>query len=235
MIEDDSRRGHRHRIHRVGGTGVRTVANRYFPGMQGRRGWGRGVSGVLLAGVLVAGCTGEATPAEPSRSEPAASPTASTSPTPTGTPTTDLSTPPVRPEAMATPSAEGAAAAASYFVSALYVHMYEAQDVTAWAEIAGEDCAFCSSVIRDVETMVSSGLTEAGTRVVVESASGTEVIPGESYTATLVAEQSPTTRRDGEGNVVSRGSGGRYELLVALGWNGGWVVRAVDVHELGPA
>lgn len=64
---------------------------------------------VVTVGLLVAGCMTDARPADPT-----AEPTETATPTPSPTPslTSDVTVPPERPEAMATPSADGAAAAA---------------------------------------------------------------------------------------------------------------------------
>lgn len=120
-------------------------------------------------------------------------------------------------------------------MSDLYEYMYAAGDPAGWEALTEESCVFCVSVLDDVRSMVASGQRESGTDVDVQDSTGTEIIPGESYTATLIAVQAPTERLSASGEVVSTGTGGRYELLLALAWTGEWSVRAVDVRELEPS
>ncbi|QWC15840.1 hypothetical protein KKR89_16525 [Cellulomonas dongxiuzhuiae] len=192
------------------------------------RGSGRralAVSALMLAlGMALAGCT-DGEPVAPT-------PTAVTSPTvssiPSPTPTTGSVTAPAQPESMATPSAEGAAAAAGYFLS-LYPYARSTGDAAAWQALSGEECEFCASVADEVATLVAEGTAVKGGDISIESAEGTEVIALESYSANLTFAEAPTEKWE-DATILSTGAGGRYSALVALRWNGdGWEIRAVDL------
>ena len=187
----------------------------------------RGAPGVVVAvvvGALLGGCSGGSEPV----TTPTVSPSASSTPTPAPSPTPDAPTPPEQPARLATPSADSAAAVAGYFIT-LYPYARATGDLAAWRTLTGEECTFCASVIDEVTTLTSQGIASRGGAITVESAAGTEVIAGESYSAKLVFSEAPTEKWQGS-ELVSTGSGGRYDALVALRWTGGaWQVRAVDL------
>ncbi|UZN03037.1 DUF6318 family protein [Cellulomonas sp. S1-8] len=184
---------------------------------------------VVVAVGLVTGCTADAEPVATASAEPTVTATESPTPTPTPTPTMDVTVPPERPEAMGTASADGAAAAARYFIS-LYPYAYATGDLAAWNELAATGCAFCDST-RDGVTRVhqGGGRVEGGT-ITVESADGTEVDAGRWYSATVVATEAPSAEHDVNGTILSESPGGVYEFAVALTFaSGSWIVDAVDV------
>ncbi|MBO3103701.1 DUF6318 family protein [Cellulomonas fengjieae] len=190
----------------------------------------RVVVGAVASALCVSACTGS-TPKPPQGTDsPTVTPTAPT-PTPTPSPTLDLTVPPVAPEAMATPSADGAAAAATYFTQ-LYAYAYATADLTAWKAMSEPDCQFCENVINGVTAMVAAGESDTSSAVAVFDSFGTEIDPGVAYSATVRANQGPSERRDKAGNVISRGVGGDVELYFALAWRDGWFVREVDTKLL---
>lgn len=133
---------------------------------------------------------------------------------------------------MDTPSADGAAAAAAYFVG-VYEYSYATGDTTPLGQLSAETCVFCTSAIEDIQSSRAAAQTEEGGGSVVHYATGTEITPGEWYSATLRIEQFPSTRRSATGDVVSTGSGGEHDLYFAMSWVGGWRVDEVDVLEPG--
>ncbi|WP_315093528.1 DUF6318 family protein [uncultured Cellulomonas sp.] len=152
-------------------------------------------------------------------------------PTPSPTQTVDLTVPPVRPEAMATPSADGAAAAATYFTK-LHAYAYATTDLAAWKAMSEPDCQFCTNVIDGVNAMVVADESDRTAEMIVSSAFGTEIDPGVSYSATLLVSQAASQRLDRDGNVIRTDEGGDFELYFALAWRDGWFVREVDTEQL---
>ncbi|MGY4644113.1 DUF6318 family protein [Cellulomonas sp. URHB0016] len=185
---------------------------------------------VGVVALTVAGCTGG--PATEGTTSAAAAPTVSSTRSPSTSPTAPAPTaPPERPSAMSAPSADGAAAAAAYFAADLYEYTYATGDVSGWTALSGPECTFCTGVSDDVARMSSLGHRASDFSVTVASATGTEVYPGQSYSADVKITQSPSEEIDNLGSVVSSSEGGSYSLLFALGWDNQWVVREVDVHR----
>ncbi|MBO3103486.1 DUF6318 family protein [Cellulomonas fengjieae] len=131
------------------------------------------------------------------------------------------------PEAMSTPSGDGAAAAATYFTQ-LYAYAYATADLTAWKAMSEPDCTFCNSATAGIDAMVAAGETDTSAPIVVTESFGTEIIPAQSYSATLRMRQGDSQRLDSSGNVIRTGEGGAYELYFALAWRDGWFVREID-------
>ncbi|MBO3084713.1 DUF6318 family protein [Cellulomonas fengjieae] len=135
------------------------------------------------------------------------------------------------PEAMSTPSGDGAAAAATYFTQ-LYAYAYATADLTAWKAMSEPDCQFCNSVTEDINSMILERGSETSAPIVVTSAVGTPIEPGAFYSATVHMHQGASTRYDRDGNVVTTGVARSYELLFALAWRDGWFVRQIDTTTL---
>jgi len=185
----------------------------------------RAAATVLVAGLLVTGCTGDPAPVA-TTTQPSA--TAAPTPSPTPTPTLDTTVPPERPEAMATPSAEGAAAAASYFMQ-LYVYIYATGDTTTWREMSAETCEFCADSASDAEAVRASG-KRGGTAVEIVSAEGLELKQGEWFTAALRVTQPPTIETDATGQETQTSEGGTFDVDFAMTWADGWTVDSVGVE-----
>ncbi len=128
---------------------------------------------------------------------------------------------------MSDPSAAGAAAAASYFF-ALYPYVFASGDLAEWSALSSDTCEYCQNVRKSVEDQTARGVVGSGAEVTVESAEGIEVTPGETYAADLVVTQAPSFEMTRDGERVPDGDGGRFQIHVALGWESGWVVRAID-------
>jgi len=188
----------------------------------------RGLGAVLLiaAGVLVAGCTGEAAPVEPTGvTTPEVSESAT--PTPSPTPAADVTVPPERPAAMATPSAEGAAAAASYFIS-LYPYVLATGDLTEWNAMSTETCDFCTNTRTEVDQLQSAGLRSIG-GVEVMSASGKALGSHNWYAADLSVRMAPSTDVEADGTVVATNDGGEYDLNFAMTWSDRWIIDSAGI------
>ena len=139
-----------------------------------------------------------------------------------------MTTPPERPEAMATPSAEGAAAAATYFLQ-LYPFVNATGDLTEWDAMASPSCTFCEGVRDDVVERLALGHRNVG-GVVVTSAKGTEVDPGRWYSARLQIVIAASTDVDESGATVDEHPEERHDIEVVMTWDGSWTV-----DEVGPA
>ncbi|WP_279536519.1 DUF6318 family protein [Cellulomonas shaoxiangyii] len=182
----------------------------------------------LALGALATGCTDPASPPVPTSSTTPSS--AVSSPAPTASPTSTVSTPPARPDAMTSPTADGAAAAATYFM-AVYSYMYATADVAAWEQLSSPTCDFCIGRRDDATRMAGSGARTEGEPVAVLTSSGVEIDPDRWFSATLSIDEPPSEEVAEDGTVVSSSAGGTYELYFALSWDGDWTVEAVDVSR----
>lgn len=173
----------------------------------------------------------------PSTTTPPAATTAATSQAPTETatpsaePTDSATAPPERPDAMSTPSADGAAAAASYFLQ-LYAYTYSTGNLTEWNSLSAEDCEFCISVRNDVESIFRAGGRGAGSATTINSATGQEIEAGNTYGAIVEVTQGPSSVILRDGSEESSGNGGDFSMYFAMWWRDGWIVREVDVTRL---
>ncbi len=129
------------------------------------------VVGVVVAvGWVVAGCTGGSGPGpSPSVDEPVVpSPSESESPVPSPTETGPVK--PERPAAMDRDDAEGAAAAAKYFVS-LYPYIMSTGDTAEWDAMTWTDtCTFCTANSTKAQELRSSGYQYSGGEITTEVA-----------------------------------------------------------------
>ncbi|TQL02062.1 hypothetical protein FBY24_1131 [Cellulomonas sp. SLBN-39] len=177
------------------------------------------------------------TACSPSTTTPPAATTAAASQAPTETATStaepsDATTvAPERPEAMATPSADGAAAAASYFLQ-LYPYLHATGDLAEWKEMSADDCQFCNNVINDVEQIFAEGNRGSGSEVSVIASKGVEISAQDSYSATIELTQGTSYIVQENGDREPSGEFGEYSMYFALWWRDGWVVREVDVTRV---
>ncbi|WP_454042589.1 DUF6318 family protein [Cellulosimicrobium sp. Marseille-Q8652] len=125
-----------------------------------------GLGVVVAVGMLVAGCTGEE-PVEPepstSTAEESAEPTEEPEPSPTETGPVK----PERPAAMEQKDAEGAAAAAEYFIE-LYPYVMATGDTAEWQAMSLETCEPCSGFIDQASTIASRGDVFEGGKISVD-------------------------------------------------------------------
>jgi len=184
---------------------------------------------VIAAGLLVvSGCTTAADSTGGSTSEPPATASATPTLSPTPVPTVDATVPPVRPEAMATPSADGAAAAASYFIS-LYPYINATGDLAEWNALSSPECSFCSGIKANVTDLHSRGHRNVGGAEIL-AASGTEVDAGRWYSARLHVRIDASVDLDTEGRVLENHPMEDREIDIVMTWSDGWTI-----DEVGPA
>ncbi len=133
---------------------------------------------------------------------------------------------------MATPGDEGAAAAASYFIS-LYGYANVTGDLAEWSAMSSPECTFCSNVRAEVERVAAAGGRTEGGEVTILSATGAEVTEGQWYSAKLEVRIAPSQELAEDGAVVTEDDGGDYVVDLALSWNGAWLIDAVGITPAG--
>ena len=134
-------------------------------------------------------------------------------------------TPPQRPEAMATPSAAGAAAAASYFLQ-LYPYALATGDVAEWNEMSAETCTFCSEIRDEVSELHGAGGHSIGGLTVL-TAEGKDLGGNNWYASRVTVRIAPSVDLDASGAVLREDDGGDYDLDLAMTWSDGWVIDSV--------
>ncbi|TQL02057.1 hypothetical protein FBY24_1125 [Cellulomonas sp. SLBN-39] len=115
-------------------------------------------------------------------------------------------------------TADGAAAAATYFTS-LTNYAFTTSDFEEWDTLVADDCITCNALrADDTSDEDGAGLLE------VTAASGIEIDPGRWYSATLDVSQD------------NAGGGGtdEFRFLYALSYDDGWTIEALDVTEREP-
>ena len=180
---------------------------------------------VTVLGLLVAGCTDDPAPVE---TTPANAPSPSPSATPSPTPTLDAATAPTRPEEMSTASADGAAAAASYFIS-LFPYINATGDLSEWDALSSPECSFCSGVRDNVTALHSKGHRNIGS-VEILSAAGTQVEADRWYSARIHLVIAASIDVDNDGEVVDEHPEENEQIDVVMTWADGWTI-----DEVGPA
>lgn len=193
------------------------------------RGARAGVTSLAAAMVLaIGGCSGAPEP-EPMTSGGGGTviPTSPTTPSPSS-PTT---APPERPAAMDRTDAEGAIAAATYFID-LYSYAYATGDVAEWKAMSDPECVFCAGLTEDVQTAAADGTRFVGGELTIASS---DVRPGESasvFRVDLTVSQAAFQEIDKSGAVASAGAGTESAVVTAVLVHGqqGWLVRAAKTE-----
>ncbi len=187
------------------------------------------VVGVVVAvGCVVAGCTGGSGPGpSPSVDEPVVpSPSESESPEPTPAETGPVK--PERPAAMDRDDAEGAAAAAKYFLE-LYPLVMTTGDTAEWQAMSHTECGYCADALASAAWLSENTATFSGGETAVEvlqtygrdSESGIYPLDVRSAQDTIVV-----TGQDGA--VVDEVPRSDSEFRVEVGRNdGSWVIVEV--------
>ncbi|MGM7424065.1 DUF6318 family protein [Cellulosimicrobium sp. CpK407] len=186
---------------------------------------------VVAVGCVVAGCTGGGGPGpSPSVDEPVVS-SPSESPAPTPGETGPVK--PERPAAMDRDDAEGAAAAAEYFLS-LYAYVLATGDTAEWDAMTwAETCTFCTSV-RDRASDVRANddsFTGAGIEVTNPNVGAYDDFVG-GFPVLFDFVQSPHKRVAVDGSIVSEDQGASGRLQIDMKHLAdGWLVLAVTSAE----
>jgi len=183
---------------------------------------------VVAAGCLVAACTGgEPEPTPPVETSVAPSPTPTPEPTETGP------TKPDRPAAMDRDDAEGAAAAAEYFIG-MYPYVMATGDLTEWEAMAHAECDACTDLAADAKRRAENGDTFTGgvttARVVDPEKYYRDEATGIFPLDVEVIEEA-TTITSSSGETLYDAPRSEYTRRVEMGRNdGSWVV--VEITEV---
>jgi hypothetical protein len=171
---------------------------------------------VALAGL--AGCTGNADAGPSPTTTVAGEPTASTSPD-------VVVEKPERPAAMDRDDAEGAAAAAEYFIE-LYPYVMATGDTDEFEAMSHEACGFCSDVLNSASANEAASYTYIGGDVTVDVQ---EVLEQDALTGIIPinvrVEQAESSTLDEFGDKIASASAELNESRVEVADSGdGWVI-----------
>ncbi|MBD5788233.1 hypothetical protein IF650_18900 [Cellulosimicrobium terreum] len=191
-------------------------------------------AGVVVAvGLVVGGCTGEE-PAEPdlttSTVEAEPEPTEEPEPTPTETGPAM----PERPAAMEKDDAEGAAAAAEYFLE-LYSYVMTTGDTSEWEVLSLDSCTFCQGAIEQAGQIAQrEDVFEGGGAVANVDDPGfysrdeaTGIFPLDVH---VVQEPMSIRSEDGEELFAQKRTDDIYRAELGLS-DGEWVVVEISLRD----
>lgn len=182
-----------------------------------------GLGAVVTVGLVVGGCTAE-DPVEPEPSTSTAeSPEVTEEPEPTPTETGPVK--PERPAAMEQEDAEGAAAAAEYYLE-LYPYVMATGDTAEWEAMSHEACDGCRGLIDDASLRESDGDVFLGGEL---AATTGEMYARDELTGIfpldVVVEQGTTQIMSTAGETYLSQQPSTYERRVEMGIRDGqWVV-----------
>ena len=128
---------------------------------------------------------------------------------------------------MAQAGRDGAAAAATYFMS-LYPYVLATGDLAAWDAMSAPSCDFCNNTRSEVERLRAAGQRNLG-GITVLAATGTDLGSNGWHSASLEVEIHRSSDVDEEGTVVASREGGTYSVDLALTWSGGWLVDSAGI------
>jgi len=178
--------------------------------------------GLALVGPVLMGCTDSAAEPDDGASSPRVSAETSASPSPSAP------AKPERPEAMNRDDAEGAAAAAEYFLS-LYAYSRATGDTKAWDRMSHGACEFCQQSSARVRELVQKGAEFRGgtlTTEVLQTYARDEMTG--IYPLDLRVTQDPYRTVAADGSVLDSGEERAIERRVEMGRRAGdWVVIAI--------
>lgn len=130
---------------------------------------------------------------------------------------------------MGTPGADGAAAAARYFME-LYPYVLATGDLAEWDAISADTCDFCINTRAEVERLEAAGLRSVG-GVRILSAAGKDLGANGWHSASLEVEILPSQDIDSSGVVIETHDGGTYTLDVAMTWSDGWAIDSAGIVQ----
>jgi hypothetical protein len=180
-------------------------------------------STVLLAGAL-AGCTG-GEPDDPATASPTASPEGS--PSPTTEPSPDV-TKPERPAAMDNDDADGAAAAAVYFMEQ-WEYIMKSGDTAEWEAMSGNRCGTCETALQDAQVIADEGYGyeggEKSVRVIEQYAKD---VPTGIWPVDVETTTTPIEITDDDGEVVAEFDHEVSESRIEVGMGDeDWIIVAI--------
>ncbi|QJW35503.1 DUF6318 family protein [Cellulosimicrobium protaetiae] len=174
---------------------------------------------------MAAACSGSTEP-DPTPIETSAEPSPTETPEPSPTETGPVK--PERPTAMDRDDAEGAAAAAEYFLE-LYPYIMTSSDTAEWEAMSHQECGYCSESLANARWLSDSGSVFTGGETTVEILtsyardSQTGIFPLDVRT-----HQEPIEVSDATGQSVETVPRDTVELRIEMGRNtGSWVVVEV--------
>ncbi|MFI2703156.1 DUF6318 family protein [Cellulosimicrobium composti] len=179
--------------------------------------------GIVVAGCLVAACTGGGEPDPTPPVETSVAP----SPTPTPEPTETGPTKPERPAAMDRDDAEGAGAAAEYFLR-LYSPMMTSKDSADWEAMSHAECGYCSASLEKVRWLEEADGTYAGGDITLEIEDPSKYTRDEQtglFPLDGVLAQEALVVTDAEGRTVASEPATTMNVRVEVGRsNANWVI-----------
>lgn len=188
----------------------------------------RAVGLIVAAGLVLTGCTGS-----PPESDVSSATTGVPTPAASASPSPSLPAKPERPEAMKRKDAEGAAAAAEYFIE-LYPYVMATGDTKEFEAMSHRACGFCSDALEQAESIQARHETWTGGEIqstlleMYERDAVTGIFPLD-----LEVEQAAANIADSEGVTVFEGEDERSTYRVEAGRRGSaWVIVEI---ALGPA
>lgn len=184
-----------------------------------------GVAAFLLRGNGSDGAAPVRTPTSPSSTSPSATVS------PSASPTQSAVVAPVLPDAATKPTLNGATAFVQYFAE-VYNYSFESLDASAMKSISAKDCAFCESVVKNVDGIRDSGGRSQGGSLVVKNA---VTRPGDIRSGVLVnmlVEQAPGSVLGDQGQTLSTVTPSTDKRIDALvRWEKqGWKLVALDTE-----
>jgi len=187
------------------------------------------LAAVMIAATLAA-CSGPA-------QEPSSDAATYTRPDPTRSPSPSASATevekPERPAAMEKKDAEGAAAAAEYFVE-LYPYVMRTGDVAEFEQMSHRSCGFCADAIDQARRIESRAATWSGGeigQVQLLEARGHDPLTG-LYSLDISLSQAAATITDANGDPLFQGKSETNEYQVEMGTiDGRWVVVEIADHR----
>ncbi|MBN9373956.1 MAG: hypothetical protein J0I40_00905 [Cellulomonas sp.] len=147
-------------------------------------------------------------------------------PTPTWPPQVALPTPP--PE-MSRADEAGAIAAASYYMTDLYVYTEMSQDTTRWRAMSHRDCVFCASILKDIAALQSEGQFTIVAPIRVSRISAQALSPA-VFSVTIDMTTGPDedfTKGGGSLGRTTEDSGTATVIVIRQGTE--WITRGVDL------
>ncbi|MDM7831274.1 DUF6318 family protein [Cellulomonas edaphi] len=197
------------------------------------------LTALVLAGTLAACSPDDAPVAQPTGSPsqvsaaPTVTPVPSASAMPSVEPVADVTVAPERPAALdEKPSRTGSVAVGSYFMQ-LFPYASATGDLDLWNSLSDEACEFCASTRAGVKANGDAGLHDVGGALRVLRSASREVVKDQTYSVRLDVEQSASRSVDAGGVTVKSYPGPKsLRVTLVINWDGGWLIRGVQVDPL---
>lgn len=175
---------------------------------------------VVAVGLALSACTGSMPDPEVT-----GTPTGDPTPTASASPSPSVPAEPERPAAMSREDAEGAAAAAEYFIE-LYPYVMATGDTEEFEAMSHRACGFCDDALEQAEKIRLRNETWTGGEIrsaLLETYKRDELTG--IYPIDFEVEQDAAQIVDSEGAVVFEGENERATYRVEMGWKrSAWVV-----------